>query len=307
MMQADHLTRDFQGYGNNPPDPKWPGGAKLAFNFVINVEEGSEPSIEDGDAESESGLTEGASGNFKGRDLAAETMFEFGSRVGYWRIARLFEERAIPATIMACALALERNPQIASHVRNTSLFDVCAHGWRWEHHRGLSIEQERENIARAAASILKTTGKQAEGWYCRYGPSINTRQLLSDAGFFLYDSDAYNDELPYWLNVGEKKQLVVPYSLTNNDAKFMRGSIDSGEAFFRMLRESFDMLMEEGNTAPKMMSVGLHLRIAGHPGRASGLQRFLDYVATHRDDVWVCNRSDIARHWHTHHQPEATK
>ena len=306
-MLADHLTRDFQGYGNNPPDPRWPGGARLALNFVINVEEGSEPSILDGDAETESGLTEGASGSFKGRDLAAETMFEFGSRVGYWRIARLFEERGIPATIMACALALERNPEIAAHVRNTALFDVCAHGWRWEHHRGLDIEQERDNIARAVASILNTTGKSADGWYCRYGPSVNTRQLLSEAGCFLYDSDAYNDELPYWLNVGDKQQLVVPYSLTNNDAKFMRGSVDSGEAFFRMLRESFDMLMDEGKTAPKMMSVGLHLRIAGHPGRASGLKSFLDYVASHGDAVWTCNRSDIARHWHTHHQPEPTK
>ncbi len=305
-MLADHLKRNFRGYGSRPPNPMWPGAAKVALNFVVNVEEGSEPSVDDGDPETESGLTEGASGNFKVRDLAAESMFEFGSRVGYWRIVRLFEERAMPATIMACALALERNPDIASHVRQTALFDVCAHGWRWEHHRGLDVAEERLRIARAAASIFNTTGKTADGWYCRYGPSINTRRLLSEAGCFLYDSDAYNDELPYWIDVDGKQHLVVPYSLTNNDAKFMRGSIDSGEAFFRMLRESFDMLMSEGQTAPKMMSVGLHLRIAGHPGRAAGLRRFLDYVATHGDQVWVCNRSDIARHWHTHHQPEPT-
>lgn len=304
-MQDDHLARDFRGYGSRPPHPRWPAGAKLALNFVINIEEGSEPSIGDGDPETEAALTEGASGTFTGRDLAAESMFEFGSRVGYWRVARMFEERAVPATIMACALALERNPDIAKHVRNTALFDVCAHGWRWEHHRALTTEEERDRISRAAASILKATGKPAEGWYCRYGPSVDTRRLLGETGTFLYDSDAYNDELPYWVNVANRAHLVVPYSLTNNDAKFMRGAIDSGEAFFRMLRESFDLLMAEGMTAPKMMSVGLHLRITGHPGRASGLQRFLDYVTSHGDDVWLCNRAEIARHWHTHHQPRS--
>jgi len=304
-MQAKHPQRNFEGYGPTPPDPKWPGGAKLALNFVINVEEGSEPSIDDGDPATESALTEGASGNFPGRDLAAESMFEYGSRVGYWRIARLFEEREMPATIMACGLALERNPKIAAHVRDSELFDICAHGWRWEHHRALTRDEERERIARTVASIKQTTGRAPDGWYCRYGPSTNTRLLLSENGSFLYDSDAYNDELPYWLDVNSKSHLVVPYSLTNNDAKFMRGAIDSGEAFFRMLRESFDMLIAEGTTAPKMMSIGLHLRIAGHPGRASGLKLFLEYVARHGDDVWVTTRSDIARHWHRHHQPQA--
>lgn len=304
-MQNRHPDRNFEGYGRNPPDPKWPSGAKLALNFVINVEEGSEPSIEDGDAQTESALTEGASGHFPGRDLAAESMFEYGSRVGYWRLVRLFQERGMPATIMACALALERNPPIAAHIRETTLFDVCAHGYRWEHHRGLTRDEERERIARTLASIRETTGRQPEGWYCRYGPSMNTRQLLSENGSFLYDSDAYNDELPYWRDVDGKSHLVVPYSLTNNDAKFMRGSIDSGEAFFRMLRESFDMLLSEGATAPKMMSVGLHLRIAGHPGRASGLKRFLDHVASHGDAVWVTTRSAIAHHWRRHHPPQA--
>lgn len=304
-MPIKHPIRDFAGYGPTPPDPKWPGGAKLALNFVINIEEGSEPSIDDGDPATEAALTEGASGNFPGRDLAAESMFEYGSRVGYWRIIRLFEERQMPATAMACALALERNPAIAAHIRDSKLLDICAHGWRWEHHRALTREEERDRIARTVSSIRETTGRAPDGWYCRYGPSMNTRALLSENGSFLFDSDAYNDELPYWLDVNGKNHLVVPYSLTNNDAKFMRGAIDSGEAFFRMLRESFDMLLAEGSVAPKMMSVGLHLRIAGHPGRASGLQRFLDHVASHRDDVWVTTRSEIARHWHRHHPPQA--
>lgn len=304
-MVSKHLERDFIGYGPSAPDPNWPGGAKLALNFVLNVEEGSEPSIEDGDPATEAALTEGASGNFPGRDLAAESMFEYGSRVGYWRLVRLFEERGMSATIMACALALERNSEIAAHVRDSELFDICAHGWRWEHHRSLSRDEERERIAKSIASIRQTTGRAPDGWYCRYGPSMNTRQLLSAEGSFLYDSDAYNDELPYWLDVDGKNHLVVPYSLTNNDAKFMRGAIDSGEAFFRMLRESFDMLLAEGTTAPKMMSVGLHLRIAGHPGRALGLKRFLDHVASHGDEVWVTTRSEIARHWHRNHPPQA--
>jgi len=301
MKPVEHLTRDFVGYGSQAYDPKWPNGARLALNFVINVEEGSEPSILDGDAVSETALTEGGSGNFPGRDLAAESMFEYGSRVGFWRVARLLEERGFPATVMACALALERNPDIRKYLRK-SAFDVCAHGWRWEQHRGLSIDEERERIARTVRSMEASIGTAPEGWYCRYGPSINTRNLLVEHGGFLYDSDAYNDELPYWVKVGDRNHLVVPYSLTNNDAKFMRGAMATADQFFQFLRDAFDLLYAEGKQSPKMMSVGLHLRIAGHPGRAAGLQRFLDHVSRH-DGVWVCRRGDIARHWHQHHQP----
>lgn len=301
MKPIEHLTRDFVGYGSQGYDPKWPDHARLALNFVINVEEGSEPSILDGDAASEAALTEGGSGNFPGRDLAAESMFEYGSRVGFWRVARLLEERGFPATVMACALALERNPDISKYLRK-SAFDVCAHGWRWEQHRGLSIDEERERIARTVRSIEASIGTPPEGWYCRYGPSINTRNLLVEHGGFSYDSDAYNDELPYWVKVGDRNHLVVPYSLTNNDAKFMRGAMATADQFFQFLRDAFDLLYAEGKQSPKMMSVGLHLRIAGHPGRAAGLQRFLDHVSRH-DGVWVCRRGDIARHWHQHHQP----
>jgi peptidoglycan/xylan/chitin deacetylase (PgdA/CDA1 family) len=301
MKPTEHLTRDFIGYGSRGYQPKWPGNARLALNFVLNVEEGSEPSVLDGDTASEAALTEGGSGAFPGRDLAAESMFEYGSRVGFWRLARLLEERGFPATVMACALALERNPEISAYLRN-SAFDVCAHGWRWEQHRGLSIGEERERIAKTVRSIEESVGRPPDGWYCRYGPSVNTRNLLVEHGGFSYDSDAYNDELPYWVKVGERTHLVVPYSLTNNDAKFMRGATATADQFFQFLRDAFDLLYAEGERSPKMMSVGLHLRVAGHPGRAAGLQRFLDHVSRH-DDVWVCRRGDIARHWHEHHQP----
>ncbi|TCR94947.1 allantoinase PuuE [Rhizobium sp. BK418] len=301
MVPSEHLTRNFIGYGAKGYDPRWPDGARLALNLVLNVEEGAEPSVIDGDATSEAALTEGGSGSFPGRDLAAESMFEYGSRVGFWRLSRLLDERGLPATVMACALALERNPEI-SHYLRSSQFDVCAHGWRWEQHRGLSLDEERERISRTVRSIQSSIGSVPEGWYCRYGPSVNTRNLLVEHGGFSYDSDAYNDELPYWVRVGDQHHLVVPYSLTNNDAKFMRGAMATAEQFFQFLRDAFDFLYAEGKQTPKMMSVGLHLRIAGHPGRAAGLQRFLDHVSRH-DGVWVCRRGDIARHWHQHHQP----
>lgn len=303
MSDPSH-PRDFVGYGATPPHPRWPNGARLALNICINYEEGSEPSVPDGDAATEAGLTEGGAGAFDGRDLAAESMFEYGSRVGFWRIARLLKERGFTATLFGCALALERNPEVCAAVREMA-WDCCAHGWRWERHQNLTESEERERIRRTVESITRTLGQRPVGWYCRYGAGLNTRRLLVEEGGFLYDSDAYNDELPYWLNTaGAKPHLVVPYSLANNDAKFMRGSMSTGQQFFDYLQDSFDMLYREGATAPKMMSLGLHLRVAGHPGRAAGLERFLDHVAAH-PDIWVCQRSDIARHWHAHHAPAA--
>lgn len=293
-MSGNH-ERDFVGYGPNPPQPQWPGDARLALNFCINYEEGSEPSIPDGDDASETGLTEGGAGGFDGRDLAAESMFEYGSRVGFWRIARLLEEHQFPATLFACALALERNPAVCETIRQNN-WDICAHGWRWERHQNLTIEQERSRIARAFTSIEQTTGKSPSGWYCRYGPSLNTRQLVAQHGGFVYDSDAYNDELPYYVRVDDAPHLVIPYGLVNNDAKFIRGGMATGDEFFHYLRDAFDLLYAEGATQPKMMSVGLHLRLAGHPGRAAGLKRFLQHVAAH-EGVWVCQREAIARHW----------
>lgn len=291
--------RDFTGYGRDPVDPRWPGGARIAVNFVLNIEEGGEPSVPDGDPATETGLTEGGAGDLPGRDLAAESMFEYGSRVGYWRLARLFEERGLPATAMACGLALERNPAIVGHLRQAD-FDICAHGWKWEQHRSLGPDQERERIARTVRVIQDLTGQPPAGWYCRYGPSLNTRALLVEHGGFLYDSDAYNDELPYWVPVAGKPHLVVPYGLVMNDAKFIRGGMATADDFFSYLRDSFDMLYREGATQPRMMSVGLHLRLSGHPGRAAGVARFLDYITKH-EKVWICRRDAIARHWHEHH------
>jgi allantoinase len=293
--------RDLVGYGRHPPDPQWPGGARLAVNFVINVEEGSEPSVPDGDGHSESGLTEATSSTVpRGtRDLAAESMFEYGSRVGFWRLMRIFQERDLPLTVFGCALALERNPEAAAAIRELG-HDVCCHGWRWVEHWLLSEEQEREHIRRAITSLERTVGGRPLGWYCRYGPSVNTRRLLVEEGGFLYDSDAYNDELPYWCRVADRPHLVVPYSLTNNDGKLARGVFATADDYVAFMRDAFDLLYEEGARQPKMMSIGLHLRVIGHPARAAGLIRLIDHIAG-KPDVWITRRLEIAQHWCTHH------
>jgi allantoinase len=289
--------RDLIGYGANPPDPKWPNDARLALNIVVNYEEGSESSMHE-DGFSETGLTEMPTPDVKDRDLGAESMFEYGSRVGFWRILRILQERNLPMTIFGCALALERHPPAAEAIRKAG-FDVCCHGWRWIKHYELAEAEEREQIARAIESLRKSVGERPLGWYCRYAPSVNTRRLLVEEGGFLYDSDAYNDELPYWVRVGGKPHLIVPYTMTNNDSKYMRSGMTTSDQFFSLCCDAFDMLYAEGKTQPKMMSVGLHMRITGHPARASGLARFLDHVLKH-PDVWVCRRSDIARHWVKH-------
>lgn len=292
--------RDLIGYGATPPDPKWPGGARLAVNFVINFEEGSEPSVQDGEGFSENVLTEahGLDRGVKGRDLAAESMFEYGSRVGFWRLLRLFEERGLPLTVFGCGLAFERNPPAAAAIRKAG-FDVCSHGWRWVKHYELSEADEREHIRRAIAAIDKMTGERPLGWYCRYGPSVNTRRLVVQEGGFLYDSDYYGDELPFWKTVDGKPHLIVPYSLTHNDGKYA-GWVGTAAQWFEFVRDGFDMLYAEGARQAKMMSVGLHMRMIGHPARAAGLARLLDYM-TAKQDVWITRRVDIARHWITTH------
>ncbi|WP_439580451.1 polysaccharide deacetylase family protein [Elioraea sp.] len=294
------VRRDFVGYGATPPDPRWPNGARLAVNFVMNYEEGSEPSMQDGEGHTETGLTEahGLNQVKSGRDLAAEGMFEYGSRVGFWRLMRLFQERNLPLTVFGCALALERNPEAAAALR-ASGFDVCSHGWRWIKHFELSEEEEREHISRAVASFQRTVGARPEGWYCRYGPSVNTRRLVVEEGGFLYDSDYYGDELPFWVTVDGRGHLVVPYSLTNNDGKYA-GWMGTSEQWFSFIRDAFDMLLAEGARTPRMMSVGLHMRLIGHPARAVGLARLLDHMMA-RDDVWICRRIDLARHWAATH------
>ena len=222
-------------------------------------------------------------------------MFEYGARVGFWRLHRIFTRFGLPVTIFGCARAFEANPPAAAAIAAND-WDICSHGYRWTNHPGLAEDEERRQIAAAVTLTRQTTGKTPLGWYCRYAPSENTRRLVVEHGGFLYDSDAYNDELPYWVRVGDKPHLVIPYSLVTNDVKFARGGYGPGEDFFQYLRDSFDLLYEEGAERPRMMSVGLHMRLTGHPGRAKALIRFIQYILGH-PRVWVCRREDIARHW----------
>jgi allantoinase len=299
--------RDFEGYGPNPPHAKWPNGARIAVNIVINVEEGAEPSVQDGDASTEAGLIEAGGPLEQGRDLAAESMFEYGSRAGFWRLLRILQRHNAPATFFACSQALERNPMMAHAIREgiqSGVYDTCAHGLRWELHKPMSLEAERKAIHTAYDSITALTGTPPGGWYCRYSPSENTRRIVVEHGGFEYDSDAYNDDLPYWVECMGRQQLVVPYSLATNDAKFVRGALAGGADFAQMLTEQFEVLLEEGETTPKMMSIGLHARLVGHPFRSLGLARFLESIAK-RPDVWICRRGDIARHWKQQHPAPA--
>jgi allantoinase len=292
--------RDYVGYGGKPPDARWPNGARMAMNFVINYEEGSEASVLDGDESTDTNMTEahGVNQPVKGRDLAAESMFEYGSRVGFWRLMRIFRERALPVTIFACALALERNAPAAQAIREAG-FDVCGHGWRWLRPHQLSAEQERDEIRKAIASLQRTVGERPHGWYCRYGPSLNTRRLLAEEGGFLYDSDSYADELPFWQDVDGRPHLIVPYSLAHNDGKFV-AQTGTAAQWFEFIRDGFDMLYRESDRQPRMMSIGMHMRLIGNPSRAVALERLLDHVMRH-DDVWITRRVDIARHWRAEH------
>ncbi|HET9096577.1 MAG TPA: allantoinase PuuE [Candidatus Baltobacteraceae bacterium] len=303
MSRYDH-PRNFVGYGASPPNPRWPGGARVALQIVMNYEEGSEYSIPDGDPASETYLTEvpGATLGPGKRDLIVESIYEYGSRAGFWRLMRLFAQRDIRVTVFAAALALERNPAAAQAIVQAG-HEVCSHGWRWVGFQDMSEQQEREEMRRAVESITRTIGERPYGWYCRYAPSLRTRQLVVEEGGFLYDSDAYNDDLPYWVDVGEKKHLVIPYTLDANDMKFsVAPGFSAPSGFFEYLRDAFDVLYEEGKTQPKMMSLGLHTRLAGRPGRAKALERFLDYVKG-VEGVWICRRVDIARHWIATHSP----
>jgi len=296
------LPRDVTGYGPHPPHAAWPGGARIAVQFVINYEEGSENSIPDGDGRVEKGLTEVTGGRMAEgvRDLGMESLYEYGSRAGIWRLFRLFQDRKLPLTVFACALALERNPAVAEAIVDAD-YDICCHGWRWVEHYLLEEDEEREHIARACEAIERLTGEPPRGWYCRYAPSLNTRRLLVEHGGFLYDSDSYADDLPYWTTVTDTPHLIVPYTLDTNDLKFQPGSnFSNGTDFFEYLKDAFDFLRAEGETAPRMMSVGLHPRMIGRPARAAGLARFLDYIADF-EDAWVCRRIDIAKHWAATH------
>jgi allantoinase len=292
--------RDLVGYGARPPHPRWPGEARVAVQFVLNIEEGAELCILNGDDRSESYLHElpGRPSRTGERDLSVEGMYEYGSRAGVWRILELFRARDLPLTAFAVGQALELNPEIGRAL-SAAGYEVAGHGYRWIDYRSVSKDEERRHIRLTIEIIERLCGKRPVGWYTGRG-SQNTRRLLHEEGGFLYTSDAYNDDLPYWLP-GSPSHLVIPYTLVNNDARYLLSNgFSSGEDFFHLLNDAFNQLWQEGAQCPKMMSVGLHGRISGHPARAMALARFLDCVRGH-ESVWICRREEIARHWISEH------
>ena len=298
---SETYPRDLIGYGANPPHPRWPDHARLAVQFVLNYEEGGENCILHGDATSEAFLSEsvGALPIPGARNMNMESMYEYGSRAGFWRLLRLFDERAVKFTSYAVGMALERNPAAAEAMLESG-HEIASHGYRWIDYQHLPEDREREDMQRAVEAHKRVTGLRPLGWYLgRVSP--NTRRLVAEEGGFLYDADSYADDLPYWDATYRKAQLIVPYTLDSNDMRFATPQgFNSGDQFFTYLRDTFDTLYCEGLTAPKMMSVGLHCRLVGRPGRIAALGRFLDYVQKH-DLVWICRRIDIARHWHAEH------
>lgn len=299
----DGPVRNFIGYGREGLKVQWPNNAQLVLNIAINYEEGSEQMKSLGDTENETFVEFNPLMPDHMRDIAVESVFEYGSRVGIWRLQRLFDELDIPVTIFGCAIALERNPEVASWIKERG-HDVCAHGWRWEKAWNLSRDEEQQRIEWAYDSIKNTCGAAPTGWYSRYGPSVNTRELLVEHGGFLYDSDAYNDEIPYYEKVKGRNHLIVPYNQTLNDGKFVRPQgYGSATDFLDTLKRTFDYLWEEGKTHPKTMTIGLHPRIIGQPYRISALKEFLQYVLE-RENVWIAKRLDIAEFWTNHYKSE---
>ncbi|EKU98392.1 putative urate catabolism protein [Leptolyngbya sp. PCC 7375] len=295
--------RDLIGYGQNPPHPQWPNNARLALQFVINYEEGGENCILHGDPASEAFLSEtvGTAPLPGVRNINMESMYEYGSRAGFWRLHRLFTQRNLPVTVYAVAMALERNPTAGKAMVEAG-WEVASHGYRWIDYQYVGEDTERAHIRKAIEIHTQVIGSRPLGFYQgRLSP--NTRRLVVEAGGFLYDADSYADDLPYWNQDYGRPHLVIPYTLDNNDMRFATyQGFNSGDQFFTYLKDAFDVLYAEGEIAPKMMSVGLHCRLSGRPGRAAALGRFLDYVMQHQD-VWVCRRVEIAQHWHEHHRP----
>ena len=291
--------RDLAGYGSTRPHPRWPGGARIAVQFVLNVEEGGENCVLHGDAGAETFLSEiiGAQPVVGMRHINMESHYEYGSRVGFWRVLRLFAERRLPLTAFAVGMAIERNPAAAEALLHAG-HEIATHGYRWIDYQYVPEAREREDMQRAIDVQTRITGSRPLGWYLgRCSP--NTRRLVVEEGGFVYDSDSYADELPYYDTSCARPQLIVPYSLETNDMRFVAAQgFNTGEQFFTYLKDSFDQLYVEGAGSPAMMSVGLHARIVGRPGRAAALARFLDYI-TAQPDVWVARRIDIARHWLT--------
>lgn len=292
--------RDFIGHGRDIPKVTWPNQARVAVNLVINYEEGSEVHL------AADGRNEGALGEIPYvmdpayRDLAMESVYEYGTRAGIWRLQRLFDRADIPVTFFAAAVALERNPEVAAWIRD-SAHEVCSHGWRWEEMWLLSRDEERAHLHAAIKSFEETCGRRPKGWYCRYGPSVNTRELLVEEGGFAYDADAYNDDLPYHVDVLGKRHLIVPYTFTYNDARFSMAPGYGGPSdFFDLLKRGLDTYWEEGATHPRMMSIGLHPRLIGQAARSSALAEFIDH-AQNKGGVWFATRLEIAEWWEAHH------
>lgn len=301
-MAGNDYPRDMCGYGQRPPQAGWPDGARIAVQFVINYEEGGENCVLHGDAESESFLSEivGAVPIEGQRHMNMESIYEYGSRAGFWRLHRMFTERDLPVTVFAVAMALERNPEAVAAMHSSS-WEIASHGYRWVDYQFVDEATEREHFRKAMEIHERETGERPAGWYLgRCSP--NSHRIASEEGDFVYNSDTYCDDLPYWDRSYATPQLMVPYTLDANDMRFATPQgFNSGQQFLDYLKDSFDVLHAEGG---RMMSIGLHCRLAGRPGRAAALGRFLDYVTAH-DDVWVATRLDIAKHWRAKHPPEA--
>lgn len=317
--------RDLIGYGATPPRPHWPGDARVAVQFVINYEEGAENCVLHGDAHAETFLSDIVGARpWPARHMNMESLYEYGSRAGFWRLHRLFQEFDMPVTVFGVAMALQRNPEGVAAMLEAD-WEIASHAWRWVDHQFMPEAEERRHVQQAIEIHAQATGARPLGWYTGRN-SPNTRRILREAGGFLYDSDSYADDLPYWHrpeeaagraepdatgtgaaagSASQPAHLIIPYTLDANDMRFATPQgFNSGEQFFAYLRDAFDCLYAEGVERPRMMSVGLHCRIAGRPGRAVAVRRFLEHVAAH-DAAWVCRRIDIARHWHQHHPPDA--
>jgi len=300
---TEFYPRDLAGYGPNPPDARWPGGARLALQLVLNYEEGGENCVLHGDSTSEAFLSEivGADAREGVRHMSMESIYEYGSRVGVWRLKRLFDQYHVPVTVFAVGMAVERYPEPVQALHEAG-HEICSHGYRWIDYQYVDESVERAHIQQSIAAIENAVGERPLGWYTGRS-SPNTRRLVVEAGGFLYDADDYSDDLPHWNFDFGSPHLVVPYTLDVNDMRFASPQgFNSGEQFYQYLKDSFDVLYAEGKTTPRMMSVGLHCRLAGRPGRFAALERFLRY-ARNFEDVWFCRRIDIARHWHEQHPP----
>jgi len=300
--EVSPYPRDLVGYGRNPPDPRWPGAARIAVQFVVNYEEGGERNILHGDATSEAFLSDvlrakpwpGA------RHMNVESMYEYGSRAGFWRLWRLFTHHQIPVTVFGVAMALARSPDAVAAMREAR-WEIASHGLKWIDYKDVPEDEERAQLAEAIRIHAQATGERPLGWYTGR-TSVNTLKAVLDEGGFLYSSDSYADDLPYWVNGPKGPHLIIPYTLDANDMRFVNAQgFGSGDDFFTYLKDAFDLLYAEGASAPKMMSIGLHCRLVGRPGRAAALTRFLDHVAGH-ERVWLATRVDIARHWHREHR-----